>query len=42
MRKNNMYQDFDHGKKHLKEYQRWLAPSGSRHFTKNAVFSEAG
>lgn len=27
MRKNNMYQDFDHGKKHLKEYQRWLAPS---------------
>lgn len=27
MRENNMYRAFDYGRKHLKEYQRWLAPS---------------
>ena len=42
MIKKRMYRTTIHAGSTLREYPRWLAPSRERHFTKNAVFSEAG
>lgn len=40
MRENNMYRAFDYGRKHLKKYQRWLAPS--RELDKGNVYVSGG